>query len=215
MARKTQQTVIYHRGIWFIALEFAAIVFGVFLGGYLAERRAGKDLDDLIAQSRAAIQAEMETNFRELNFARDYHLEYYTVIQDYKRGAVGADELYRKMYRGFGLPQVQTGALDAAVAAGLVVYFDTDEFAEISRAYSIAQLNDGAGETFSLALTLDDSNGERIPDIFESAFVRFMVAEDSGLEALAPLVGEEVPAKWPQAFGRIMAERRQSAPSQE
>ena len=124
-----------HRSFWFILFEFIAIVFGVFLGGYLAERRGDRDLENLIDRSRLAIEAEMVTNYEEILASRAYHLDRFEDVASVQRGEMPASGFYQRMTRGFNLPQIQTGAYDAAVAAGLVVYFDTDEFAEISRAY--------------------------------------------------------------------------------
>lgn len=199
MAKSVKGAVVVHRGFWFIGLEFVAIVFGVFLGGYLSERRSQRELDDLIARSRVAIQAEMETNYREILRSRAYQIERYDDLVALSAGRVSAQEVFAKLTKGFFTPQIQTGNYDAAVAAGLVVYFDSGEFAQISRAYSVAQLNEDMDDIYVAALVNDQSEGRRIPSIMLNAFRQFITGEDAALQVLGPLIGEEPPARWQPA----------------
>jgi len=212
MAKKEGQVVVMHRGLWFIGLEFIAIVFGVFLGGFLAERRGERDLEDLIARSREAIQAEMVTNYNELLTARAYHLEQFASSVEVVQGRLDPQSFYEGMTRGFSLPQIQTGAYDAAIAAGLVVYFDAAEFAQISRAYSVAQLSNGSEQAYIQALVTSDSQDPTRPVmIMNSAFRQFLTADDAGVQVLAPLVGEEAPDYWSVEYRQLMQERAKAA----
>ena len=192
----TTKTIVRHRGLWFVALEFIAIVFGVFLGGYLAERRAGRDLDDIIVRSEQAIYAELKTNYNQLLAQRTYHIRQYDNFTAAMSGSVPLPHAFGGMTMGFNILPVQTGSYDAAVAAGLVVYMDTEEFAQISRAYSISKLNDDMDDLYVAALLNDDSEGRRLPQLFSGAFRQFIIAEDNALQVLAPLVGEEAPEMW-------------------
>ena len=190
-----------HRSFWFILFEFIAIVFGVFLGGYLAERRGDRDLEALIERSKLAIEAEMVTNYEELLESSAYHLDRFADVTSVQRGEMPASGFYQRMTRGFSLPQIQTGAYDAAIAAGLVVYFDTAEFAEISRAYSVAQVNDGTVNVYISALLNAGGDQERVLAVFQSAYRQFMVGEDAALQVLAPVIGREAPMPAMQEYG--------------
>lgn len=196
-----------HRSFWFILLEFIAIVFGVFLGGFLAERRGDRDLEDLIDRSRLAIEAEMVTNFEELTAARAYHLDRFADIASVQRGEMPASGFYQRMDRGFNVPQIQTGAYDAAVAAGLVVYFDSEEFAEISRAYSVAQVNHDTVNVYVSALVNSDGDQQRIINVFQNAFRQFLAGEDAALTVLAPTIDREAPIPAMQEYGQRLQAR--------
>ncbi|NNU15692.1 hypothetical protein HK107_05090 [Parvularcula sp. ZS-1/3] len=203
------------RGFVFIGLEFIAIVFGVFLGGYLAERRGERDRVELIERSEAAIYSELRVNYEQLLAQRAYHIDQY---EKFAR-AMGDPSLlpaaYGGMTRGFNILPVQTGSYDAAVAAGLVVYLDKQEFALMSRAYSISRLNDDMDDIYVAALLNDVTNGQRVPQILMSAFRQFIVGEDSAIQVIAPLIGEEPPERWVPPVPPGGRQRPQSPPTEE
>lgn len=135
-----------------IAVEFAAIVFGVVLGLALNEWRLSVREERAAAEAAEAIREELEANFEIVGSKRRYHAEQYEIARRLRsEGAAGGLD-----WRGVDKPNTTRAALDAAVADGTFARLDRDE------ARTFMQLYNELGDIEETAARFGDMSAARV-----------------------------------------------------